>query len=188
MLRKCIKCNLDKVIITEFYKDYVPKKEHKNQYRSSWKQCIMCHRARQNELGQEPQRRLKKQLNAKRHSLKNPRYTSEYDKNRKKIDPAFKVSKNLRSRISSALKKGKKPNSSIKSLGCTLAELKQHIETQWQSGMTWENYSRTGWHIDHIIPLSSFDLTNNDDFLKACHYTNLQPLWAKENHAKGATL
>lgn len=55
-------------------------------------------------------------------------------------------------------------------------------------GMLWSNYSHSVWHIDHITPLASFDLTNREELLKACHYTNLQPLWAKENCSKGAKL
>lgn len=65
-------------------------------------------------------------------------------------------------------------------------ELKQHLEKLFQPGMTWENWSRDGWHIDHIVPLSSFDLTDREQFLKACHFSNLQPLWAKENLSKAA--
>jgi hypothetical protein len=50
--------------------------------------------------------------------------------------------------------------------------------------MNWDNYGRKGWHIDHIKPLSSFDLTNKEQFKKACHYTNLQPMWYDENIKK----
>jgi hypothetical protein len=52
--------------------------------------------------------------------------------------------------------------------------------------MSWENWSRNGWHIDHIVPLDSFDLTNPDQVKTACNYTNLQPLWAADNIRKGA--
>lgn len=71
-------------------------------------------------------------------------------------------------------------------LGCSFNELRQHLESMWSPGMSWENYSHSGWHIDHIRPLSSFDLTNSKDLKEAMHYSNLQPLWASENMSKGA--
>jgi hypothetical protein len=60
--------------------------------------------------------------------------------------------------------------------------LKIHLEKQFKDGMSWENHSLFGWHIDHIIPLSSAE--SDDELKKLCHYTNLQPLWAKENIVK----
>lgn len=54
--------------------------------------------------------------------------------------------------------------------------------------MTWENWNVNGWHIDHIIPLVTFDLTDRKQFLEACHYTNLQPMWSEENWLKGSTI
>lgn len=63
-------------------------------------------------------------------------------------------------------------------------ELRAHLETRFLPGMTWENYG--AWHIDHVRPLASFDLTDRAQLLQACHYTNLQPLWARDNRSKGA--
>ena len=86
--------------------------------------------------------------------------------------------------MSLALKRNQKVGSAVGDLGCSVEFLKQYLEFKFQSGMTWDNHSQFGWHIDHIIPLSSFDLTDREQFLKACHYTNLQPLWWNENLSK----
>ena len=64
--------------------------------------------------------------------------------------------------------------------------LENNLESKFQSGMTWDNWALDGWHIDHIKPLASFDLTDRNQLLEACNYTNLQPLWAKDNLSKGA--
>ena len=89
----------------------------------------------------------------------------------------------LRTRLNKVIKRNQKNGSSIKDLGCSIEDLKKHLESQFQPGMTWKNHGK--WHIDHIIPLSKFDLTVKEQFLKAVHYTNLQPLWAKDNLKKG---
>ncbi len=65
-------------------------------------------------------------------------------------------------------------------IGCSFAELKIHVERQFTKGMTWEN--RDQWHIDHIIPLST--AKTEEDVIRLNHYTNLRPLWAKDNLAK----
>lgn len=70
-------------------------------------------------------------------------------------------------------------------LGCDSAALVSHIESRMLPGMTWENYGFDGWHIDHVVALSDFDFDFTRSLKKACHYTNLQPLWAKENISKG---
>jgi len=59
-----------------------------------------------------------------------------------------------------------------------------HLESKFQEGMSWENYGKNGWHLDHIIPLSAFDLTDPEQLKIACHYTNIQPLWARDNLVK----
>ena len=67
-------------------------------------------------------------------------------------------------------------------------KIRYNIESKFQSGMTWENHSIHGWHLDHKIPLAAFDLSDYEQFKKACHYTNLQPLWANENLSKNDLL
>lgn len=110
----------------------------------------------------------------------------EYHLTREKEDINYRLKKRLRIRLNHALKNNWKKGSAVSNLGCSIEDLKKHLESQFQPGMTWDNYGRTGWHIDHIIPLSAFDLTNPIELKKACHYTNLQPLWAKDNLQKGA--
>ena len=109
----------------------------------------------------------------------------EYKNNRARTNPFFKLQKVLRARMLSAVKRGTKNGSAIKDLGCTIVELKLHLEKQFKDGMTWENHGLHGWHIDHIVPLAFFDLHDKEQFARAVHYTNLQPLWAKDNWTKG---
>lgn len=82
----------------------------------------------------------------------------------------------------------KKNGQTIRHLGCTPEQLKAHIESLFKPGMTWENHGVSGWHIDHIRPLASFDFSSRVEWGAAMHYTNLQPLWAKENLVKGASV
>lgn len=85
----------------------------------------------------------------------------------------------------SLLKKGLKKNDSVvKYIGCSIIELREHLEKQFKKNMTWKNYGE--WHVDHIKPIALFDLNKKDELLECFHYTNLQPLWAMENFKKGA--
>jgi hypothetical protein len=110
--------------------------------------------------------------------------TNEYRNRKRKTDIQFKLQAILRSRLYSAVKDNRKKGSAVKDLGCTIEQLKQHLESKFQPGMSWDNHTLDGWHIDHIKPLSSFDLSDRKQLLEACHYTNLQPLWAKDNLTK----
>lgn len=113
----------------------------------------------------------------------NPLTIKQYNKKyRQKLNT--KLNKNLRTRIYKLVKGFVKAGSAIKDLGCSVTELRIHLESKFQPGMTWDNYGQ--WHIDHIFPLSKADLSNRDDFLKVNHYSNLQPLWAADNIRKGA--
>jgi hypothetical protein len=93
-----------------------------------------------------------------------------------------KIKRNLRSRLNKAIKNKHKMGSAVVDLGCSIEELYKHLESKFQPGMTWKNYGK--WQIDHIKPLCRFDLTDRKQLKIACHYTNLQPLWAKDNLEK----
>ena len=102
---------------------------------------------------------------------------------RRKNDVQYRLSCSLRVRMSMALKRGQKSGSAVKDLGCSIPTFKLYIENQFVDGMSWDNYGE--WHLDHVLPLSSFDLTNRGEFQAAVHYLNIQPLWAHDNLSKG---
>ncbi len=107
-----------------------------------------------------------------------------YHRARVKNNIQFRLSCVLRTRLLGALKGNAKRGSAVSDLGCSIAELRVHLENQFQDGMTWENQG--SWHIDHIKPLSRFDLTDREELLEAVNFNNLQPLWAEDNLRKGA--
>jgi len=109
-----------------------------------------------------------------------------HSRRRRATDICYKLSVYLRSRLGKCLTRQTKAGSAVRDLGCTLLELKLHLERRFTSGMAWGNYGPRGWHIDHIVALASFDLCDPEQFKQAVHYTNLQPLWAKDNYTKEA--
>ena len=117
-------------------------------------------------------------------------YEREYKKNRLKEDINFKLADHLRNRLYYAIKNNQKIGSAVSDLGCPIDFLKQYIESKFLPDMTWDNWGRGSnkWHLDHINPLSSFDLTDSIQFKQAVHYTNLQPLWEIDNLRKGSKI
>ena len=102
-------------------------------------------------------------------------------------DVEYKLKFLSRSRFRSALRgRGAKSYRTTRLIGCSIEHLRQHLEAQFADGMTWDNHGE--WHIDHIKPCASFDLTDEKQQLKCFNYTNLQPLWAKDNLSKGARI
>jgi hypothetical protein len=121
----------------------------------------------------------------KQWRTENKEWIKKYHRDRKKNDVNYRIVCNLRTRLNSAIVNNYKSGSAVKDLGCSVIKFKQYIESMWKLGMSWDNWSRTGWHLDHIKPLSSFNLSRKEELLKSCHYTNYQPLWAEENLQKG---
>ena len=107
-----------------------------------------------------------------------------YARKRRKSDPLFKLADVMRTRLRSFLSTRtiKKSKKTFDLVGCTVLELKTHLEKQFLPGMHWGNNTNFGWHIDHIIPLAAAE--NSADLEYLCHYTNLQPLWWRDNLIK----
>ena len=192
--RECVNKNRDytkaKIARKKYYqdnKDAISEKHKKRYYEK-----MSNPEYRESERKRNRQRYLDNiEKERKRSIAKNKRDSERIkirEKERLQFDENFKLAKNLRRRISKALKKQlvSKDNSYIKLLGCSLDFAKNHIEQQFTKGMTWDNYGLYGWHIDHIKPCSSFDLTDLEQQKECFNYTNLQPLWAEDNLSKGA--
>lgn len=117
----------------------------------------------------------------KSHREQINQYNRKYFQN-----PINKIIAYCRTRMNSVLKRNSKTGHTIELIGCSTIFLKKYIENQFTLGMSWSNYGKYGWHLDHIIPLSSFDFENHPEQQKtAFHYSNLQPLWAEDNLKKG---
>jgi hypothetical protein len=133
--------------------------------------------------------------------IKNPEWldrrrkrTNAYQKKMRAESAHHKIAGVLRIRLCNVVRchGGKKLTSTVALLGCSIEDLKLHLESQFKPGMTWENYGRKKgiqcWEIDHILPCASFDLTDPEQQKRCFNYTNLQPLWAKDNQSKSSSL
>ncbi len=109
-------------------------------------------------------------------------YHREYIKSHKQTDVNFKLACNLRIRISQALKNNYKSKSTTELLGCSIEELKNWLESQFQEGMSWSNYGE--WHLDHVYPCAKFNLEQPYEQKICFNWFNLSPLWARENIQK----
>lgn len=121
-----------------------------------------------------------------RKSKKSKILQTRYRKNKLITSIQFRLICNLRKRLWSAVRYTLKSGSAVRDLGCSIEQLKLHLESQFLPGMAWNNYgNKEGqWSIDHIIPLSRVDLTDREQLLKVVHYTNLQPMWHIDNLKK----
>jgi len=149
---------------------YQENKERRKQYREENKERI---NERKKQYYQENKERINERIN-------------ERQKQRRLTDPLYKIACNLRTRTRFAFqsKSYRKTSKTAEMLGVTYEIAFAHIERQFTKGMTWENHGE--WHIDHIIPLASAQ--TESELIKLCHYTNLQPLWAKDNQSKHANV
>jgi hypothetical protein len=167
-VKSCSICHQDKPL-TEFHiKRSCCKSCLRNQYREIHKQnqSKICSRKRANYRRKRTHYLSKISARRKRYYLTNHNYY---------------LSCRLRSRLTDALKNTghRKVSGTMILLGCSLPQFKAYLESKFLAGMSWDN--RKDWHIDHVKPCSSFDLSRPDEQRKCFHFSNMQPLWAKDN-------
>ena len=122
----------------------------------------------------------------KEYKKANKECVKEYKKHRRKTVPLYKFTKNARSTIYRDIKnEGYSVNTkAYRLLGCCYEEYRSHIEQQFSTGMTWDNYGE--WQYDHIIPLSFSE--SEEEIILLFHHSNVQPLWSIDNQAKHGKL
>ena len=150
------------------------KSEEYKYYRDRWKNLSTEQRKRELMLKSESvdrEKRRKRVRNWKRYNYAN--------------NLEYRLTHVLRSRLGSAIRGTAKAASTKELIGCSIKHLRAHLERQFTAGMSWDNYG--DWHIDHIRPCASFDLTDPGQQRECFNYTNLQPLWAEDNMKKGAS-
>ena len=166
------------------YKDLQKRIEYQKKYREKNKDIL----SKKSKIRQKIYRlnnkdKIKKYQQV--YTKKTRSHINYYCREKRKNDLEFKIRLNLRCRLYSILKNNSKKGSAVKDLGCSIEEFKKHIELKFVDGMNWGNWGRYGWHLDHIKPLSSFNLNIREELLQAVNYKNLQPMWWRENIVKG---
>jgi len=182
-------------------KHYIEHREQKKEYQTKNKYKIQQYREKNKDKIREQKKiygkryyiehreEIKKRRDMRREEIN--KYTRKHCVQRRKNDIDYKIKCNLRCRIGQVIRNNNKSASTQKLLGCTVEFLKRHLEAKFTDGMNWNNYgtgfhNKKEWHIDHIKPCASFNLTKDIEQQKCFHFSNLQPLWSKDNLKKGA--
>jgi hypothetical protein len=193
MKKQCAKCKLDR-LISEFSRSKSWCNPCMREYTKTWKANNRTKVNKSQQTYIENHEDYYKQYYSENRAIlleKHKEYNkiaTERKKAKLKLDSDFKMRHNLRQRLKRVIKKNfaLKSNSTEKLLGCKFIEVKKHLESKFLPTMTWENYGQY-WHIDHIIPCASFDLTKEEEQQKCFNYTNLQPLFAVTTIIDGIT-
>jgi len=173
-LKICTKCKKEKSI-SEFKKDNSRKDRHHPHCRG----CCRIYHIKNN---QDILKKIKVWQQANSKQIKNNKKKKYWS------DIQSKNSNKLRNRLYMFIHGRTNSLSTQALIGCSRSFLLRHLENQFKHGMNWDNYGRKNgircWELDHIRPCASFDLSKPEEQRKCFHYTNLQPLWAKENKVK----
>ena len=198
---------------TRYYSKVCPKHPQFNgERRISNGRCVECQRETLRRLYKTPEYRVKGRLrwktekyraqrrarqrapdqrakhNVRRQSPEHRAVYNAWKRERLQNNVQVRLASRLRGRLREALRRAGAVKSvrMIKLVGCSIPFFMYYLEQQFAPGMMWSNYGFYGWHIDHIRPVASFDLTKPAQQRACFHYSNLQPLWGKDNISKGA--
>jgi hypothetical protein len=149
---------------------YLRKKETINKYREHNKSKISAQNSRWHRENRERVRERKRECNRRRYQ-----------------HPQRRIESSIRRRIGKLLRGALKPDHSEALLGCSFEEFMNYITARFKPGMSMDNYGRK-WHIDHIMPCSAFDMSDEYQARRCFHFTNLRPMWARENLRKGSKI
>lgn len=191
-LKQCYQCR-QCLPLEAFYLS----KNSRDGYRHGCKICVNAMNRKY--YLKDPLKRIEsgKQYWQRNKAIGRQKHAEYYQRNKQMIRARIKRNKTVQSRIYDILR-GRlqklitKKRRTFNYLGCDLATFIRYIEGLWQPGMSWETYGayRRGgerrWHIDHIRPCATFDLTDDAECMKAFNWLNCQPMWAVDNMAKGA--
>lgn len=195
--RKCKKCHANYVLLRRRAKGIQPRSpanpDATRNRRRHWQ------RLNRDRLKEYRRRYLSNPDNLERARCAARQYYREHKnaaylrhKARRQADPLFRLRLVVSCAVRSSLrhlKRKDKPCGWEQLVGYTKYELRDHLERQFKVGMTWRNMGRGGWHIDHIVPVASFDIRSPGDpeFLACWALTNLRPEWEPDNLRKSAT-
>lgn len=175
MAKICPSCNIEKKL------ELFEKKGARQPFGTYCKECINIRsRNRTQEENDNINNRLKVWYSNNKDKINERR--RKYLQKKRDEDPLYRVMMSLHCRLYMAVEK--KQGNTMELTGCSKEHLINHIESMFVNGMSWDNYGE--WHIDHIRPCASFDLTNIEQQKQCFNWTNLQPLWASDNIRKGA--
>lgn len=181
-MKTCTKCKIEKDG-SEFYKD----RHRPDGLFSACKQCNkIYHKTPEVKLRFEEYRATpESKARVKAYNAKSETRAAKdaYEKEKLAKDPEFKLKKALRARLKKAIKGNYKTGSAVRDAGASMDFVRNYIESKFYGEMTWENWGPY-WQLDHIKSLATFDLMDREQFLKAVHYTNLQPLTVEDHRKK----
>jgi hypothetical protein len=167
--KKCRKCKEEKLLL-----DFFKSRDRSDGFSNLCKTCDNIRRRETKNKNRDKENKVKR----------------DYHKNKMIISDNYKIRVQMSQRLNKALVSDSEKSSIVADLGCSIYDFKNYLSSLFSDGMNWTNYGsgENKWCLDHIIPLALFNLSNKACYEKACHYSNIKPMWSIENSKKKHSL